>query len=120
MQTERPHGAHSSPRKRGPRAADRGMSEKRLCVYILASKRNGTLYVGTSDIARRAWEHRSNASGGFVRDYGVHGLVLVEFHASPADAILREKRIKKWRRAWKLELIERHNPQWRDLYDEPA
>ena len=109
----------SSPRKRGPRPVYRGMSEKRPCVYILASKRNGTLYTGvTSDIARRAWQHRSNAVGGFVRDYGVHRLVFVEFHQTMTDAILREKHIKKWRRAWKLELIERHNPQWRDLYDE--
>ena len=95
------------------------MSEKRPCVYILASKRNGTLYVGvTSDIARRAWQHRSNAVGGFVRDYGVHRLVFVEFHETMANATLREKRIKKWRRTWKLELIERHNRQWRDLYEE--
>jgi putative endonuclease len=85
---------------------------------MLARKRNGTLYVGvTSDIARRACEHRSNAVGGFVRDYRVHRLVFVEFHETMADAILREKRIKKWRRAWKLELIERHNSQWRDLCD---
>jgi putative endonuclease len=97
------------------------MSEKRPCVYILAGKRNGTLYVGvTSDIPRRVWQHRSNAVGGFVRDHEVHRLVFVEFHEAMADAILREKRIKKWRRAWKLELIERHNPQWRDLYDELA
>src|SRR6266436_8283882 len=82
------------------------MSERRPCVYILASKRNGTLYVGvTSDIAGRAWQHRSNAVGGFVRDYGVHRLVFVEFHETIADAILREKRIKKWHRTWKLELI---------------
>ena len=94
------------------------MSEKRPCVHILASKRNGTLYTGvTSDIARRAWQHRSNAVDGFVRGYGVHRLVFVEFYETMADAILREKRIKKWRRAWKLELVERHNPQWRDLYD---
>ena len=97
------------------------MTEKRPCVYILASKRNGTLYVGvTSDIVRRAWEHRSNAVGGFVRDYGVYRLVFVEFHQTMADAILRGKRIKKWRRAWKLELIERDNPEWRDLWDELA
>ena len=97
------------------------MSEERPCVYILASKRNGTLYVGvTSDIARRTWRHRSNAVGGFVRDRGVHRLVFVEFHETIADAILREKRIKKWRRTWKLELIERHNRQWRDLYEELA
>ena len=95
------------------------MSDKRPCVYILASQRNGTLYVGvTSDIARRGWQHRSNAIAGFVRDYGVHRLVFVEFHETMEDAILREKRIKKWCRAWKLELIERDNPQWHDLYDQ--
>jgi putative endonuclease len=95
------------------------MNVRRPCVYILASNRNGTLYIGvTNDIARRAWEHRSNAVGGFARDYGVHRLVLVEFHETMADAILREKRLKKWRRAWKLGLIERHNPQWRDPYHE--
>ena len=72
------------------------MSEKRPCVYILASKRNGTLYTGvTSDIARRAEQHRSNAVDGFVRDYGVHRLVLVEFHETMTDAILREERLKK-------------------------
>ena len=97
------------------------MNDKRPCVYILTNKRNGTLYIGvTSDIVCRAWEHRSNAVGGFVRDYGVHRLVFVEFHETMADAVLREKRIKKWRRAWKLELIERDNPQWRDLWDELA
>jgi putative endonuclease len=80
---------------------DRGMSEKRPCVYILASERNSTLYVGvTSDITRRAWEHRSNAAGGFARDYGVHRIMFVEFHEIMTDAILREKRIKKWRHAW--------------------
>ena len=88
---------------------------------MLASRRNGTLYVGvTSDIARRAWQHRADAVAGYVRDYGVHRLVFAEFHETMADAILREKRIKKWRRSWKLELIERDNPQWRDLYDELA
>jgi putative endonuclease len=95
------------------------VSQKRPCVYTLASRRNGTLYVGvTSDLARRIFEHRSDAVGGFVRDYRVHRLVFAEFHDTMADAILREKRIKKWRRAWKLELIERGNPQWRDLYDD--
>jgi putative endonuclease len=68
------------------------MSEKRPCVYILASKRNGTLYTGvTSDIARRAWQHRSNAIDGFVRDYGVQRLVFAEFYETMAEAILREK-----------------------------
>jgi putative endonuclease len=91
------------------------------CVYILASQRNGTLYVGvTSNLARRVFEHRSNGVGGFVRTYSVYRLVFAEFHATMADAILRKKRTKKWRRAWKLELIERHNPQWRGLFDELA
>ena len=95
------------------------MSDRRPCVYILASRRNGTLYVGvTGDIARRAWEHRSGAIPGFTRCYDVHVLVFVEFHETMADAMMREKRIKKWRRAWKLELIERENPQWKDLYDD--
>jgi putative endonuclease len=97
------------------------MTQRRPCVYILASQRNGTLYVGvTSDLARRVCEHRSNAIAGFVREYSVYKLVFAEFHETMADAILREKRIKKWRRAWKLELIERRNPQWRDLTDELA
>jgi putative endonuclease len=95
------------------------MTYRQPCVYILASQRNGTLYVGvTSDLARRVWQHRSNAVSGFVQDYRVYKLVFVEFHETMADAILREKRIKKWRRRWKLELIERLNPQWRDLYHE--
>jgi putative endonuclease len=94
------------------------MMQTRPCVYILASQRNGTLYVSvTADLARRVWEHRSNAIDGFVQDYSVYSLVFIEFHETMADAIQREKRIKKWRRAWKLELIERH-PQWRDLYNE--
>ncbi len=92
---------------------------KQPCVYILASRRNGTLYVGvTSDLARRAWEHRVGELEGFTKYYGVHRLVYAEFHASMTDAILREKRMKRWRRAWKIELIERDNPTWRDLYDE--
>ncbi len=91
---------------------------KRPCVYILASERNGTIYIGvTSDIVRRVWEHKSGAVDGFSKKYGVHLLVYFEFHETMADAILREKQIKKWRRAWKLELIERDNPQWHDRYD---
>jgi putative endonuclease len=88
-------------------------------VYILASRRNGTLYIGvTSDLARRVWQHRSNVVEGFTADYGVRTLVFAEFHETMEDAIVREKRIKRWLRAWKLELIEQHNPQWRDLFDE--
>ena len=92
---------------------------KSPCVYIMASKRNGTLYIGvTSDVVRRAWEHKSDAIDGFTKKYGVHLLVYYEMHASMPDAILREKRMKWWNRAWKIELIERSNPQWRDLYED--
>jgi putative endonuclease len=95
------------------------MTEKRPCVYMLASRRNGTLYTGvTSDVVGRLGAHRSRAVDGFTRRYNVQRLVLVEFHETMEEAILREKRIKKWRRAWKLALIERYNPQWRDLADD--
>jgi putative endonuclease len=92
---------------------------KRPCVYILASQRNGTLYVGvTSVITRRIWEHRTNVVEGFTGQYSVHHLVYCEFHDRMEDAILREKRLKGWNRAWKLALIERENPEWRDLFDD--
>ena len=88
-------------------------------VYILASQRNGTLYTGvTSDLVRRVSEHREGLIPGFTRDYGVKTLVWHEAHEDITQAILREKRIKRWRRAWKLELIEATNPQWRDLWPE--
>ena len=88
-------------------------------VYILASGRNGTLYIGvTGDIARHAWTHREDIVPGFTKRYGVHRLVYVEAHATMLDAIQREKQLKKWRRAWKLKPIEDANPQWRDLYDD--
>ncbi len=94
---------------------------KQPCVYILASKRNGTLYVGvTDDVVRRVWEHKSGVVDGFTKRYHVHRLIYAEFHETMPDAIVREKQIKKWRRAWKLELIERGNPHWRDLYEEIA
>jgi putative endonuclease len=97
------------------------VTQKRPCVYIRASRRNGTLDISvTSDLALRIWQHRSNAVAGLVQDYGVDRLVFAEFHHTMEAAILGEKGLKKWRRAWKLELIERHNPQWRDLYDELA
>src|SRR5579875_806841 len=95
------------------------MSDRRPCVSILASQRNGTLYIGvTTDPARRLFEHRSHTLAGFTERYGVDRLVYVEFHDSIEEAILRETRLKKWRRAWKLALIERDNPQWRDLYED--
>ena len=85
-------------------------------VYLLASKRNGTLYVGvTSNLPARIDQHRRGLIAGFARDYGVRHLVWFEQYETMEPAILREKRIKKWRRAWKLQLIEAANPDWRDL-----
>lgn len=93
--------------------------EKSPCVYILASKRNGTLYVGvTSNLVQRMFQHRENLADGFTKKYGVHLLVWFEQHASMDQAILREKQIKKWRREWKIKLIEEQNPTWRDLWGE--
>ena len=86
------------------------------CVYILASRPYGTLYVGvTSNLARRIWEHKCDLIEGFTRRYSVHTLVHVEFYQTMGEAIFREKCIKKWRRAWKIELIEQANANWRDL-----
>jgi putative endonuclease len=88
-------------------------------VFIRASRRNGTLYVGvTNDLARRAWEHKQGTARGFTRKYGVTSLVWYERHDDIVEAIAREKRLKKLNRAWKLELIESVNPDWRDLYDD--
>ena len=85
-------------------------------VYILASKRNGTLYTGvTSGLAQRVWEHREELFDGFTKDYGVKMLVFYEIHEDPRSAIKREKQIKRWRRAWKLRLIEERNAHWNDL-----
>lgn len=91
---------------------------KRYFVYLLASKRNGTLYVGvTSDLANRTWQHKNDLIEGFTKRYGVHLLVWFEEHNDIRDAIDREKRIKGWNRAWKIKLIEKQNPQWLDLYE---
>ena len=91
------------------------------CVYLLASKRNGTLYVGvTSNLPQRVWQHKNGDLGGFSAKYRTHSLVWYEPHPTMESAITREKQIKGWRRAWKLQLIEEFNPRWRDLYDEIA
>jgi putative endonuclease len=88
-------------------------------IYILASKRNGTLYVGvTSDLVKRVYEHKNNLVEGFTKKYYVHKLVYYEVTDNVNSAIVREKQIKKWKRSWKIELIERMNPDWRDLYFE--
>jgi putative endonuclease len=87
------------------------------CVYIMASRRNGTLYIGvTNDLARRVFEHKEGALPGFTKRYGVKLLVHVETTDDIRAAIQREKNLKKWPRAWKIALIERDNPDWRDLY----
>ncbi len=88
-------------------------------MYILASRRNGTLYTGvTSNLVQRVWQHKENLADGFTKKYAVHDLVWFEQHATMESAIGREKAIKEWRRAWKIDLIESANPQWRDLYDD--
>lgn len=92
--------------------------EKQPAVYILASRRNGTLYVGvTSGLAGRTWQHRTHQARGFTTSYNVGMLVWYEMHETMESAILREKRIKKWRRSWKIELIETMNPYWNDLWN---
>ena len=91
--------------------------EKQFCVYLLASDRNGTLYVGvTSNLVKRIWEHKEGVIPGFTSEYSVHKLVWYEQHESAESAITREKRIKRWNRAWKIKLIEETNPYWNDLY----
>jgi putative endonuclease len=87
-------------------------------VYIMASRRNGTLYTGVrNDIARRGFEHREGVSAGFTKRYSVKLLVYYEAHDDIQSAIEREKRLKKWNRAWKISLIEAANPKWEDLYE---
>lgn len=92
---------------------------KQPAVYILASKRNGTLYIGvTSNLITRIWEHKNDLADGFTKKYKVHQLVYFEQHQDMVNAITREKQLKKWNRTWKLALIEKSNPDWRDLYGE--
>src|SRR5688500_11615368 len=96
------------------------MSKGKLpCVYILASKRNGTLYAGvTGDLAKRVWEHKTDAVDGFAKKYQVHTLVYFEVCDDMMSAIAREKHLKKWSRDWKIKLIEERNPDRHDLYSE--
>lgn len=91
--------------------------DRQPAVYILASRRNGTLYVGvTGNLRKRIWEHKQDLVEGFTKRYQVHDLVLYELYDDMSTAITREKQIKKWNRAWKLRLIERSNPEWKDLW----
>ncbi len=94
-------------------------SNKQPTVYMLASRRNGTLYVGvTSNLVKRVWEHKNNYMEGFTKEYEVHILVWYEQYGDITSAIAREKQLKNWHRKWKLELIEKNNPSWCDLYDD--
>ena len=87
----------------------------------MASKRNGTLYIGTtSNLAQRVWQHKSDVAEGFTKRYRAHTLVWYEGHETMLNAIARERQLKEWHRDWKLELIERSNPSWRDLYEDLA
>ena len=95
------------------------MGERTYSVYILASRKNGTLYVGMSSaLAHRVYQHKNEVYDGFTKRYGVKRLVYYEVYNNVWDAIYRERRIKKWMRAWKIALIEKHNPNWKDLVDD--
>jgi len=92
---------------------------KQPCVYLMANRRNGTLYVGvTSDLVKRVWEHKNNVVEGFTKRYGIHVLVWYEVHETMESAIRQEKAIKAWMRQWKVSLIENENPDWKDRYAE--
>jgi putative endonuclease len=92
--------------------------DKAFYVYMLASAPYGTLYLGvTSDLVKRVWEHREGVVDGFTKEYGVKQLVWYETHADAISAITREKQLKRWNRAWKINLIQKENPQWRDLFE---
>jgi putative endonuclease len=92
---------------------------KNYYVYILASKKHGTLYLGvTSDLVKRVYEHKQNAIEGFTKKYNVHCLVYYEVYQDVGETILREKLMKKWNRKWKIRCVEEMNPEWKDLYNE--
>jgi putative endonuclease len=105
------------PAHAGIQSGKESTMERQPSVYIMASKRNGTLYIGvTSNLIKRIWEHKRNVVEGFTKKYGVHTLVWYEVHETMDSAIQREKALKKWRRKLKLDLIESFNPDWQDLY----
>ena len=94
------------------------MGSQSYWVYILSSQRNGTLYIGiTNNLVRRVYEHRTKATQGFTSKYNITRLVWFEIYEDPISAISREKELKKWKRTWKIQLIEAQNPQWDDLYE---
>ena len=100
-------------------AGIRPKMEKQYYVYILAKARNSTFYVGTtSDLKKRIWEHKIDAADGFTKKHQIKNLVYYETFSDPENAIIREKRLKKWNRTWKMRAIEEMNPDWKDLYEE--
>ena len=106
-----------TPAEAGVQKVEQSEMEKQYYVYILASKKNGTLYIGvTNNLLRRVYEHKNDSIDGFTRKYGVHKLVYYEIADDIESAIIREKRLKKWKREWKIEMIEKCNPEWNDLY----
>jgi putative endonuclease len=117
--------SHCDPRESGdPLLLDKNqhfnhpnLMNKEYYIYILASKKNGTLYVGvSSDLVKRIYEHKNNLVDGFTKTYSVHDLVYYESTQDVNAAIIREKQLKKWKREWKINLIEKDNPEWIDLY----
>jgi putative endonuclease len=112
-------GALVIPAKAGIQTKRQWSVDKQPSVYILASNRKGTLYVGvTSNLVKRVWEHKNDMAEGFTKRYSVHRLVWYELHENMESAISREKRIKGWKEKWKLQRVERDNPNWQDLYDQ--
>ena len=94
------------------------MTQKQAYIYIMTNKRNGTIYIGvTSDLPNRVWQHKNDSIKGFTKKYSLHTLVYFEQHDDIKSAIEREKQLKKWKRKWKLELIEKQNSNWNDLYE---
>ena len=94
------------------------MNTKFYFIYILSSKKKGTLYIGvTSNLPKRVWEHKNNLVEGFTKKYNVHNLVYFEQTDNVQSALQREKQLKKWKREWKIKLIEENNPEWKDLYE---
>jgi len=95
------------------------LNDENYYLYIIASKKNGTLYIGvTNDLVKRIYEHKQNAVNGFTKKYNVHTLVYYKVHRDIEETIMKEKQMKKWNRKWKVRIIEEKNPEWKDLYDE--
>ena len=112
------HSVIPAPVQTGSRNSSGRIMNKQPCTYIIASARNGTLYIGvTSNLVQRIWQHKNSMTKGFAQKYNVHMLVYYEQHETMEAAITREKQLKKWNRAWKIKLIEKQNRNWQDLWE---